>query len=150
LLIAARRDAKLTQQQVVDALEKPQSFVTKYEGGERRLDVVEFVAVARAIKSDPKRLLAKLIAKADLWRHVIWDFLALHRERFAEQRAQLDPALADERVVDGHYLEGTRLPRHDRLEINQSRTRGDDVQGWSRTSVRWLVCASARTGGFCT
>jgi transcriptional regulator with XRE-family HTH domain len=52
LMIAARRKAGLTQQEVANRLRKPQSFVAKYEGGERRLDVVEFLAIARAIGAD--------------------------------------------------------------------------------------------------
>ena len=52
-LIAARKAADLTQQQVADQLDKPQSFVAKYEGGERRLDVVEFVTIAKLLKADP-------------------------------------------------------------------------------------------------
>jgi len=34
-----------------------QSFVAKYEGGERRLDIIEFVAIARALRADPVDLL---------------------------------------------------------------------------------------------
>ena len=60
-MIEARKKASLTQQDVATRLGKPQSFVAKYEGGERRLDVVEFVAVARAIGADPARLLRKLV-----------------------------------------------------------------------------------------
>lgn len=41
-LISARKAAGMTQQQVADALGKPQSCVAKYENGERRLDLVEF------------------------------------------------------------------------------------------------------------
>ncbi len=52
-LIAARKAAGLTQQQVADRLDRPQSFVAKYEGGERRLDIVEFVAIAKQLKADP-------------------------------------------------------------------------------------------------
>lgn len=37
----ARLDAGLTQVQVADALGQPQSFVSKCESGERRVDVVE-------------------------------------------------------------------------------------------------------------
>ncbi|MFC4172291.1 helix-turn-helix domain-containing protein [Microvirga sp. GCM10011540] len=57
LLIEARKKASLTQVEVAERLGKPQSFVAKYEGGERRLDVVEFVAVARALGADPASLL---------------------------------------------------------------------------------------------
>jgi len=66
LLVGARKRAGLTQQDVADRLDKPQSFVAKYEGGERRLDVVEFILVARAIGADPKKLVATLIAEARL------------------------------------------------------------------------------------
>jgi transcriptional regulator with XRE-family HTH domain len=60
LLIEARKAAGLTQVEVADRLGKPQSFVAKYEGGERRLDVVEFLAVARALGTEPARLLKSL------------------------------------------------------------------------------------------
>lgn len=61
LLIAARKKANLTQAEVAERLGRPQSFVAKYEGGERRLDVIEFVEVARAIGVDPVKTL-RLIA----------------------------------------------------------------------------------------
>ncbi len=48
-LIAARKSASLTQAQIATRMAKPQSFVSKYERGERRLDVVEFFDVARAV-----------------------------------------------------------------------------------------------------
>jgi len=56
LLVAARKKAGLTQQDVADRLGRPQSFVAKYEGGERRLDVVEFLQVAAALGADPARM----------------------------------------------------------------------------------------------
>ena len=37
-------------------LRKPQSFIAKYEGGERRLDVIEFIAIAEALGADPMKL----------------------------------------------------------------------------------------------
>jgi transcriptional regulator with XRE-family HTH domain len=60
LLVAARKKAGLTQQQLARRLKKPQSFVAKYEGGERRLDVVEFLGVARAVGADPARIVRAL------------------------------------------------------------------------------------------
>ncbi len=42
-LIAERKQAGLTQQAVATGLNRPQSFVSKYENGERRLDVVEYL-----------------------------------------------------------------------------------------------------------
>ena len=49
LLAEARREAGLTQADVAKYMKRPQSFVSKYESGERRLDVVEFVQVCRAV-----------------------------------------------------------------------------------------------------
>jgi ribosome-binding protein aMBF1 (putative translation factor) len=49
LIVDARRRADLTQAQVALKIGRPQSFVSKYERGERRLDVIEFLAIARAI-----------------------------------------------------------------------------------------------------
>ena len=63
LLIRARKKARLTQRQLADRLGKPQSFVAKYEGGERRLDVIEFVAIVLAIGDDPARLLRAFLKK---------------------------------------------------------------------------------------
>ena len=57
LLFAARKKAGLSQHKLAGRLGKPQSFVAKYKGGERRLDVVEFVTIVQAIGADPVRLL---------------------------------------------------------------------------------------------
>jgi transcriptional regulator with XRE-family HTH domain len=46
-LHAARLAAGLTQEQVARALGRPQSFVSKCETGERRLDVLELESLAR-------------------------------------------------------------------------------------------------------
>jgi transcriptional regulator with XRE-family HTH domain len=61
LMAVARKKAGLTQQDVADRLKKPQSFVAKYEGGERRIDIVEFLKIARAIEADPVRILRALM-----------------------------------------------------------------------------------------
>ena len=66
-LLAARRSASgLTQAQLASRLARPQSFVAKYEGGERKLDVIEFCAVARALNLDPATLLRELVETAEL------------------------------------------------------------------------------------
>ena len=62
LMVAARKQAGLTQHELARRLKRPQSFVAKYEGGERRIDVVEFVAIVRAIGADPVKLLRDLIS----------------------------------------------------------------------------------------
>lgn len=63
LLIEARKSAGLAQHEVARRIDRPQSFVAKYEGGERRIDVIEFFAIARALDRDPKHLFAELVKK---------------------------------------------------------------------------------------
>jgi len=46
-LRAARLEAGLTQAQAAKALDKPQSYLSKCESGERRVDVVELERFAR-------------------------------------------------------------------------------------------------------
>ncbi len=46
----ARQDAGLTQMQVARVLNRPQSFVSKFESGERRVDFVELQYLARIYK----------------------------------------------------------------------------------------------------
>lgn len=59
-LIGAREDAGLTQADVASRLGRPQSFVSKYERAERRLDVVEFLEVAEVLGVDPCTILRRV------------------------------------------------------------------------------------------
>jgi transcriptional regulator with XRE-family HTH domain len=63
LLVAAREKVGMTQQQLADRLGKPQSFISKYEGGERRIDVIEFIAIADALEMDASRAIRDIRAK---------------------------------------------------------------------------------------
>lgn len=49
LLRHLRKDAGLNQGELADRLGKPQSFVSKYETGERRLDLIELRQVCSAL-----------------------------------------------------------------------------------------------------
>ncbi len=55
-----REEAGLTQAELSRRLGKPQSFVSKYERGERRLDVAEFIVIARAMDRDPAKMVRKV------------------------------------------------------------------------------------------
>jgi transcriptional regulator with XRE-family HTH domain len=61
LLVAERKAAGLTQIAVAERLGKPPSYVAKYEGGDRRLDVLEYLDVAAAIGFDPLEPLRLLL-----------------------------------------------------------------------------------------
>ncbi|TIP93652.1 MAG: helix-turn-helix transcriptional regulator [Mesorhizobium sp.] len=58
-LISLRKAKGLTQTQA-EKLGRPQSFVAKYEGGERRLDVIEFLDVTAVLEADPCEILLSL------------------------------------------------------------------------------------------
>ncbi len=62
LLVEARGSRKLSQAALAEKLGRLQTFVSKYERGERRLDVVEFLEVSRALGVDPYKVLKKIEA----------------------------------------------------------------------------------------
>lgn len=52
MLIEARVASGLTQMQIAESLSKPQSYISKYEREERRLDFPEFVELADILGID--------------------------------------------------------------------------------------------------
>jgi transcriptional regulator with XRE-family HTH domain len=62
-LVAARKAGGLTQQSLADKLGRHQSFISKIETGERRMDVVEFLHISRAIGFDPCSVIMQIIEK---------------------------------------------------------------------------------------
>jgi len=53
LLREARNASGLTQLQLAQRLHKPQSYVSKYELGERRLDIIEFLKICKSLSLNP-------------------------------------------------------------------------------------------------
>ncbi len=64
LMVAARKATGLTQAELARQLGKPQSYVSKYERGERRLDVVEFLTLAALLHVDPHACITRLSGKS--------------------------------------------------------------------------------------
>ena len=60
-----RLDLGLSQREVSRRLDKPPSFLNKIELLERRIDVLEFLHLARALGDEPKELLAKVVAAVE-------------------------------------------------------------------------------------
>ncbi|MCX8585424.1 helix-turn-helix transcriptional regulator [Gilliamella sp. B3023] len=50
----------ITQEKLAQALNRPQSFIAKVESGERQLDVVEFVHIARLLSINPETVVKKI------------------------------------------------------------------------------------------
>lgn len=65
LLTEARKKAALQQIDLAKRLGRPQSYVSKVESGERRLDVGEFVELATAIGADPVKVLREAITNRE-------------------------------------------------------------------------------------
>ncbi|RNM20718.1 XRE family transcriptional regulator [Dickeya undicola] len=63
ILREARIKQGITQENLANALGRPQSFVAKIESGERRLDVVEFAHIARLLSVDASAVLEKIVHK---------------------------------------------------------------------------------------
>ena len=63
LLVAVRHKSGVRQLALAKRLGKPQSFVAKYEGGERRIDVVEFISIVDAMGADPLKIFRDFLAE---------------------------------------------------------------------------------------
>ena len=59
--ISQRLMAGLTQAQLAEHLQRPQSFVSKFENGERRVDVIESIQICRALEIDPHAMIDVLM-----------------------------------------------------------------------------------------
>ena len=63
LLRETRENASLTQAQVAEHFKRPQSFVSKCESGERRVDAVELLAFCELYKLDAAQFMKKLATR---------------------------------------------------------------------------------------
>lgn len=61
ILVEAREKAGLTQRDLAARIKRPHSFVGRMEAGERRVDVIEFIEIARVLGADPKELFGRLV-----------------------------------------------------------------------------------------
>jgi transcriptional regulator with XRE-family HTH domain len=64
LLKSLRSEAGLTQTEMANLLGKPQSYVSKYESGERRLDFVEVLEVCESLGVTPQAFVARYYARS--------------------------------------------------------------------------------------
>ena len=60
-LVNARKKAGLSQQELASRLKTSQTVIARIESGERRVDVVEFIDIGRALRIDPHDVLDELL-----------------------------------------------------------------------------------------
>ncbi len=63
MLKKARKKRGVTQAQLSEAFGRPQSFIAKVENGERRLDIVEFLHLARLLDLEPMDVINRIYSK---------------------------------------------------------------------------------------
>ena len=63
VLIDARKRAGVTQTELARRLKRPQPYMSMVERGERRVDVIQFYAIMKALGADPEEVFRELIAK---------------------------------------------------------------------------------------
>ncbi|AZS23313.1 MULTISPECIES: helix-turn-helix domain-containing protein [unclassified Caulobacter] len=66
IMIAARKRSGLTQVELAAKVGRDQTFISLIERSQRRIDVLEFIALARAMGEDPQRLFSELISNIPL------------------------------------------------------------------------------------
>jgi transcriptional regulator with XRE-family HTH domain len=69
LLVAARKQAGIRQAELARRVGKTQTFVARFEAGQRRIDTIEFLALCEVIGLDPLKVVRKLLkVEGELWR----------------------------------------------------------------------------------
>lgn len=63
VLIEARKKAGLTQSQLAEKIQRDQTFVSLIERGQRRIDVVEFIDIAKALGARPGALFDEVVRR---------------------------------------------------------------------------------------
>jgi transcriptional regulator with XRE-family HTH domain len=63
-LADARKRSGLTQEQLARLLRKPQSFVSSYERGQRRVDILELIRIVEALAGDPIEIIRDIMRRA--------------------------------------------------------------------------------------
>jgi transcriptional regulator with XRE-family HTH domain len=65
ILQRLREDKGVTQMELASLLKQPQSFVSKVESGQRKLDLRQFVIYVRSLDADPIRVLRSFLKNFD-------------------------------------------------------------------------------------
>jgi len=70
ILIDARKHAGIRQAELARRVGKTQTFVARFEAGQRRIDAIELLALCEIIGIDPVKVIRKVIkVEGELWNH---------------------------------------------------------------------------------
>lgn len=60
ILLNARESKNITQAELARLLNKPQSYISKYENGDKMLNVIEFISVCNALEIEAEKVIYEL------------------------------------------------------------------------------------------
>ncbi len=66
LLTKIRKEKSILQKDLATALDRQQSYVSKYENGERSIDLVEFIEICNAMNYEPEEIFKQYLQAAYL------------------------------------------------------------------------------------
>jgi transcriptional regulator with XRE-family HTH domain len=115
LPIEARKSAGLTQAEISQRLKRPQSFVSKYERGERRVDVVKFGDVAKALGMDP------FASSIGFMERDLEDCRCHYSAKLWDLRGF--PALSEDQEADSRRSQEMRMARRQRKRAREQYTK---------------------------
>ena len=61
LLRELRKSQNTRQQELAEKLGRPQSYVSKYEGGDRNIDLIELIDIAKSLDLEPAKAISDLV-----------------------------------------------------------------------------------------
>lgn len=129
LLINARQNRDLTQADIAEKLQRPQSFVSKYERGERRLDLIEFLQIAAVLDVAPVSIIEKLEGYQenilDKWEITPYELTQLLAQN-PSLRGMLFGYVAEFKLEQLH-LQGSEISKVYKHDDHDRRGKGDRV-----------------------
>lgn len=63
VLVETRERAGVTQTELARRIKRPQPYMSMVERGERRIDVIQFYAIMKALGADPEEVFRELIGR---------------------------------------------------------------------------------------
>lgn len=63
LLKDMRTRQGIRQQELAETLGRPQSYVSKYESGERNIDLIELIEITKALNIEPEVAISDLVSR---------------------------------------------------------------------------------------